>query len=142
MTLAQFPDHILNDYVYTTIFNNSVAHSYYLQDQNADKQTEIDCQGISNEPFSIVWNAKLNGKCGQTWTLTSSMRSAIRQQARAVMSRQSTRYSRVDCRSQTCNESQVFKYKPTSRENIYFQKDIISKNQTETSVYVSFLPLF
>ena len=33
---------------------------------NADKQTEIDSQGISNEPFSIVGNAKLNGKCGQT----------------------------------------------------------------------------
>ena len=27
--------------------------------------------------FSIVGNARINGKCGQTWTLTSSMRSAI-----------------------------------------------------------------
>ena len=25
----------------------------------------MDCQGISNEPFSIVGKAKLNGKCGQ-----------------------------------------------------------------------------
>ena len=30
-----------------------------------------------NEPLSIVANAKLNGKCGQTWTLASSIRSAI-----------------------------------------------------------------
>ena len=29
------------------------------------------------EPFSIVGNAKLNGKRGQTSTLTSSMRRAI-----------------------------------------------------------------
>ena len=42
-----------------------------------DKPTEIESRGISNEPFSIVGNARINGKCGQTWTLTSFMRSAI-----------------------------------------------------------------
>ena len=45
--------------------------------QNADKQTEIDPRRISNEPFSVVGNARVNGKCGQTRILTSSMWSAI-----------------------------------------------------------------
>ena len=49
----------------------------YRTMQKADKQTEIDSQVISNEPFSVIGNTRINGKCGQTWTLTSSMPSAI-----------------------------------------------------------------
>ena len=30
--------------------------------QKVDKQYEIDSQGISNKPFSIVGNARMNGK--------------------------------------------------------------------------------
>ena len=32
---------------------NSEAHGCYLY-QKAEKQTEMDSQGVSNEPFSIV----------------------------------------------------------------------------------------
>ena len=50
-------DAVRNGNIFARGLRNSVAHSYYLSDQNADKQTEI------------VGNARINGKRGQTWIL-------------------------------------------------------------------------
>ena len=47
-------DAVRNGNIFARGLRNSVAHSYYLSDQNADKQTEIDSQGISNEHFLLL----------------------------------------------------------------------------------------